>query len=245
MKKLLLAMAIMLLAGCSGGRDDFLKSLDGFWSAQDNLGKYSFTIYDSGGKLFAYGVTGHSVVLTVMTPNGEFISDTQRLPVKVEMYSEWKQGDFERHLLVEAIGIKHGYSNDEIYGALAKVDYEGKYDDRTVYKYLSELGIFPQQGDANLALNNGIKAELNAQRSLLKAHATTSDMVLQLDSSGQLKLGDGGGKDMVLVRERMLDKIDTDRMVNFQKLLDARALEIDKTIDLAISEMDANLVANK
>lgn len=246
MKKLFIAAVFAFMCSVAHA-DDFLKSLEGHWTAQDSgTGeKMSFTIQKVGSKLMllAVGERGKSVM--VMRPIGK-LAGNSRLPVTVEIHSQFRPDDEEllKHILTEAIALKHGHSQDEVYAAIVEVDSNAPYGEHSVLKYFGELGVVDQQNDtdAKLRMSNltELKAELEAYKPVFKA-PKTDDAVLEVDSKGRLIIGEGDGMGPVLVRDRKLDNIDIKRMANAQKIISERAKLFDKIIGEVIAEIDASI----
>lgn len=240
MKRLFAMIAIMLLSACSN-EGGFLESLEGQWREQ---GKNKLMTIKKIEQVLV--VVDSEKAVWIVTPNGKFASDTNRLPVKVEIYTQWPS-DMIADIVAENIGKIHRYNEQEIGTAIGEVRLNSSdYSKITAYDFLQTMGVtgggdFDMRHQAYLTLIS----ELESQKPVIKAPSTL-EAILQLGSNGQIMFTDENGKSgMNMIRERALDYLDTERMMKYKELIDTRATLIDQAIDAVINKYNEDITKLK
>jgi hypothetical protein len=241
MKRIFALIVAMLLGACSNNESTFLESLEGHWRAQGDP-KFEFTVKKIDRKLVALAPNN---LVFIMTPNGKFASDTNRLPVKFDWYTHWPERMIP-DIVAENVGKIHKYDEEQIRSAIAETKNNSSYFAKlSAYNFLQTLGLLSRgDNDARRQLYSSLIAELESQKSVIQA-PSTSEGILELGANGQLILTDESNKSETLVRERVLDHIDTEKISGYQKILDARAAIIDQEINQDIAKFNEELAKLK
>lgn len=180
-----------------------------------------------------------------MTPNGKFASDTNRLPVQFDWYTHWPERMIP-DIVAENIGKIHKYDEEQIRSAIAETKINSSsFAKLSAYNFFQTLGLLSGgDNDARRQLYSTLIAELESQKSVIKA-PSTSEGILELGANDQLILTDESNKSETLIRERVLDHIDTEKISGYLKILNARAAIIDQEINKDIAKFNEELAGLK